>query len=75
MSNIKMIKEDVSISEMDIPVCDGPSDSCTVFPTHTVWLDIRASGGGHALGNFCETCAREFAERIKSSLPEDDGTQ
>lgn len=70
--NIKIIKEDVSISEIETPVCDGPSESCTVFPTHGVWLDLRVIGENRELGKYCETCAKELTEQLASSLPSDE---
>lgn len=65
MSEINLIKEDVSIS----PINDTECEHCGATASHSVFLDLRGNGGGICIGHFCETCATEAAKRLQSTLP------
>ena len=69
MSDIRMVKADVTIHEID-----EECDKCTVGrPTHVVLLDLRSAGETHSLGRYCRTCAESVAERVQDSLPAEEG--
>lgn len=69
--NVKMDKDDVSIEQIEDAVCDHGGDNCTFTPTHRVVVDFRSAGQKESLiGDLCETCATEIANRIRESLPE-----
>ncbi len=59
-------KEDVTVEKILIELCE-----CQEGPiTHFVQIDLRAAGQCSGFGEYCEPCANEFANRIRSSLPE-----
>jgi hypothetical protein len=66
-TEIKMSKCDVSIEPIIVVECDD----CSWPATHHISIDMRAIGTVYDFGHFCEVHAKERAEAVKASLPED----
>lgn len=66
---IRLDKADIAVQEFEPDLCE-----CQEAPvTHYVQIDLRSAGMTQALGEYCEKCAEEMAERIRASLPEAEG--
>jgi hypothetical protein len=73
MSEIKMLKVDVSIEHIEDPICEHNGENCTFSVTHRVNVDFRSAGMQTQVGGeYCETCATEIANRIQDALPEEE---
>lgn len=62
---VKLNAGDVIIEPLEPRECDD----CVDPATKLVMLDLRGNGMAIAVGKFCDVCADETAERLRTSLP------
>lgn len=65
---LKLDADDVTVVTIDPDECEC-SGVKAVAVTHVVMFDMRANGSVHEVFRGCATCATDFANRLKSSLP------
>lgn len=56
---------DVGIEKIELPECD----KCNLPATRNVTLDLRNCGTTITVATMCQWCAKDFAKRLKASLP------
>jgi hypothetical protein len=60
--DIKLDADDVTI----IPIAPTMCDECLELPaTHYVQIDLRGNGTEVAVAECCESCAENFADRLR----------
>jgi ribosomal protein L37AE/L43A len=57
--------DDITIVELEPRVCEDCGDN---IATHVVMVDLRSIGMNVGIGNFCQACATENVERMKSGI-------
>lgn len=64
---VALDRGDVTLERLEKDLC---GDCLGRPPTHAVYLDLRGNGQKNQVSErLCFPCAKEFAQRLKSSLP------